>query len=50
MRVLTPLSRDTRDTLFLLATIAAVTLPHGDHLPLHTPLPVHHTLPVDSHR
>ena len=28
------LTRDTRDTLFLLATIAAVTLPHGDHLPL----------------
>jgi transglutaminase-like putative cysteine protease len=28
------ITRDSRDTLFLLATIAAVTLPHGDHLPL----------------
>ncbi len=27
------LSRDGRDTLFLLATIAAVVLPHGGHLP-----------------
>ncbi len=27
------LPRDTRDTLFLLATIAATLLPHADHLP-----------------
>ena len=30
------LTRDCRDTLFLLATIAAVVLPHADHLPLWT--------------
>ncbi|MDN3920229.1 DUF3488 and transglutaminase-like domain-containing protein [Roseateles violae] len=29
-----PLSRDARDTVFLLATIAAIVLPHAGHLPL----------------
>jgi len=29
-----PLPRDTRDTLFLLAVIAAAVLPHASHLPL----------------
>ncbi|MBV8380248.1 MAG: DUF3488 domain-containing transglutaminase family protein [Paucibacter sp.] len=33
MKLPRPRSREARDTLFLLATIAAVVLPHAEHLP-----------------
>ncbi|CAN5275666.1 DUF3488 and DUF4129 domain-containing transglutaminase family protein [soil metagenome] len=34
MSIPRPFTRDCRDTLFLLATIAAVILPHANHLPV----------------
>ncbi|MBV8605351.1 MAG: DUF3488 domain-containing transglutaminase family protein [Pelomonas sp.] len=34
MKLPTPPSREARDTLFLLATIAAIVLPHTGHLPV----------------